>query len=154
MAQTTGSMSGVNMKIMVSNNNSDYTDVSGTANRVAVSGFARQSGENYTFDGDHAVVGAGKREPVEIEVTAIYTELAGEAFVLTWAEFDADDGDDYWLRWSPGGGDTGDYGYTSTTGVITACSPPSGESAPGDPLTISFTIKCASVDQSTLAAAW
>ena len=154
MAQTTAAMSGVNVKVMVSNNNSDWTDISGTASSVTPSGFARQSGESYTFDGDHAVIGAGKREPIELEVNIVYTELAGEGFALVWAEFDADDGDSLWVRYSPGGGDTGDAAYTSTTGVILTCLPPATEAAPGDPLMTSFTVKCASVDKSTLASAW
>lgn len=154
MAQTTGAMSGVGLKVMVSNNNSDWTDISGSANSVTPSGFNRQSGETYTFDGDHAIIGNGKREPIELEVNIVYTELAGEAFALVWAEFDADDGDSLWVRYSPGGGVTGDSAYTSTTGVVLSCLPPSSEAAPGDPLMTSFTVKCASVDKSTLASAW
>ena len=154
MAQSTAGMSGVNVKVMVSNNNSDWTDISGSSGGISVSGFSRQSGEVYTIDGDHAIDGAGKREPVELEVSIVYTETAGEAFTLAWTEFDTDDGDDLWVRWSPGGGDTSDWGFTSTTGVITACLPPGGESAPGDPIVGSFTVKCASVDKSVLAAAW
>uniref|UniRef100_A0A6M3J694 Tail protein n=1 Tax=viral metagenome TaxID=1070528 RepID=A0A6M3J694_9ZZZZ len=154
MAQTTGAMSGVGLKIMVSNNNSDWTDISGQANSVTPSGFNRQSGETYTFDGDHAIIGKGKREPIELEVNTVYTETAGQAFVLAWAEFDADDGDSFWVRWSPAGGVTGNAAYTSTTGIITSLLPPSGEAAPGDPLMAAFTVKCASVDKSTLAGSW
>ena len=154
MAQTTGAMSGVNIKVMVSNNNSDWTDISGQASNVVPSGFSRQSGEAYTYDGDHAIVTAGKREPIEITVNIVYTETAGEAMTLVWTEFDADDGDDFWVRWSPGGGDTSDWAFTSDTGVIIACLPPGGEAAPGEPLMTSFTVKCGQVNQSALAAAW
>ena len=154
MAQTTGAMSGVSLKVQVSNNNSDWTDISGTANSVTPSGFSRQSGETYTFSGDHAIIGKGKREPIEFEVNCVYTELDNEAFVLAWAEFDADDGDALWVRYSPGGGVTGNAAYTSTTGIVLSCLPPSAEAAPGDPLSASITVKCASVDKSTLSAAW
>jgi len=154
MAQTTGAMSGVSLKLMVSNNNSTWTDISGSANSVNISGFSRQSGETYTFDGDHAIVGRGKREPIEIEVNCVYTEQAWDGWVLAWSEFDADDGDNFWVRWSPAGGVTGNAAYTSTTGVIISCLPPSAEAAPGDPLAASFTVKCASVDKSTLSGAW
>jgi hypothetical protein len=154
MAQTTGAMSGVGLKVQVSNNNSTWTDISGQASSVTPSGFARQSGEAYTYDGDHPVIGKGKREPIELEINCVYTELADEAFALAWAEFDADGGDDFWVRYSPGGGTTGDDAFTSTTGVIISCLPPPSEAAPGDPLMASMTVKCASVDKSTLASAW
>jgi len=154
MAQTTGAISGVSLKIMVSNNNALWTDISGSSNSVNVSGFNRQSGETYTFDGDHAIVGRGKREPVEVEVNCVYTEQAWDGFVIAWTAFDTDDGGDLWVRWAPKGGVTGNYAYTSTTGVVISCLPPNAEAAPGDPLAATFTVKCASIDKSILAAAW
>jgi hypothetical protein len=145
MAQSTGAMSGVDITVEVTTDSTNWTDISGQATRVAVSGFARQAGENYTFDGDHAVVHGGKREPIEVEVTNVYTELAGEAFAVTWAEFDADDGDPFRVRWTP---KTSGSVFTTTTGELIACSPPGGEAAPGDPLIFTFTVKCSSVDKS------
>ena len=143
MAQTTGAMSGVSVAVSYSNDGTNFTDISGSVNSVTPSGGGRQSGEAYSFDGDHAVVGSGKREPLEIEVNSIYTELAGEAFVVAWTEFDADDGDSFWLRWvNTSGGDT----YTSDTGILLSCLPPSAEAAPGDPLAASLTLKCAQID--------
>jgi len=144
MAQTTGAMSGVATVVYYSNDGSNFTDMSGTVNAVNVSGFSRQSGETYSFDGDHAIVGKGKREPLEVEVNFVYTELAAELFTLAWAEFDQDDGDSFWIRWVPqASGST----YTTDTGVLLACLPPSAEAAPGDPLAASLTLKCAQVNK-------
>jgi hypothetical protein len=154
MAQTTGGMSGVVGVVQVSNNNSDWSSISGSANTVTPSGFARQSAEAYTFDGDEAIIGKGKREPLELEVGIVYTELDGEAFDLVWDEFDAEGGDDLWVRYSPGGGDTGDWGWTTTTGTITACLPPTTEAAGGNVIVGAFTVRCASIDKSALAAQW
>jgi hypothetical protein len=137
-------MSGVSVAVLYSDDGTNFTDMSGTANAVNVSGFNRQSGEAYSFDGDHPVIGHGKREPLEVEVNMIYTELAAEMFFLTWAEFDADDGHDYWIRWVPKvGGST----YTTDTGILLACLPPNAEAAPGDPLVASLTLKCAQVNK-------
>jgi len=154
MAQTTGAMSGVDVIVEWTNDGTNWTAITGSVSAISLSGFARQSGEAYTGDGDHAIVGRGKREPLEITVDCVYTETATETFVLAWTQFDTDDGGNFWVRYSPGGGDTGDAAYTSTTGVIINCLPPSAEAAPGDPLMCSFTLKCASIDKSTLASAW
>ena len=144
MAQTTGAMSGVAVAVSYSNDGTNFTDISGTVNSISISGFGRQSGEAYSFDGDTAVLGKGKREPAEVEANFIYSETAGEAFVVAWTEFDADDGDSFWLQWVlASGGAT----YTTDTGVILACLPPSAEAAPGDPLVGSLTLKCAQINK-------
>uniref|UniRef100_A0A6M3J4A5 Tail protein n=1 Tax=viral metagenome TaxID=1070528 RepID=A0A6M3J4A5_9ZZZZ len=144
MAQTTGAMSGVNVAVYYSNDGTNFTDISGSVSSVTPSGFNRQSGEVYSFDGDHAIIGKGKREPLEVEVNTVYSELAGEAFVVAWTEFDADDGDSFWFRWvNTSGGST----YTTDTGVLLSLLPPSGEAAPGDPLVASATLKCAQVNK-------
>lgn len=142
MAQTTGGMSGVATTVSYSNDGTNFTAISGSVNSVTVSGGARQSGETYSFDGDHAIVTDGKREPIEVEANCVYTELTGEAFAVAWAEFDADDGDSFWLRWVYSS-DT----WTTDTGVLLACLPPSSEAAPGDPLMASVTLKCAQVNK-------
>ena len=143
MAQSTGSMSGVDIAVSVSTGGTVFTDISGSTTGISVSGFSRQSGETYTFDGDHAIVKGGKREPVEIEVSIVYTETATEAFTMAWTEFDTDDGDPFWVRWVPV---TGGSTWTSDTGVLVACLPPSGEAAPGDPVVGAFTVKCGQVN--------
>jgi hypothetical protein len=144
MAQTTGAMSGVALDVYYSNDGSNFTAISGSVSAVTVSGGGRQSGEAYSYDGDHPVIGNGKREPIEVEANCIYTELPGEGFVVAWTEFDADDGDSFWMRWvNQSGGDT----WTTDTGVLLTCLPPSSEAAPGDPLMASCTVKCAQINK-------
>jgi len=138
-------MSGVDVIVEWTNDGSNWTAITGSVSAISLSGFARQSGEAYTGDGDHAIVGRGKREPIEITVDCVYTETAAEAFVYNWGEFDTDNGDWVKIRWNY---QTGGSTYTSTSGVIVNCLPPSAEAAPGDPLMASATIKCASIDKS------
>lgn len=151
MTQTTGGMSFVDCEIRFSTNNSDWTDISGSANGITVSGGERQSGEEYTYDGDVAVVTAGKRGPVTVDVNAIYTESATESFNLAWTQYTTADGGSAWLDWSPDGGDSADWRYSTNTGVVINALPPGGEAAPGAPATISFQIKCSEVSKSAVS---
>jgi len=69
MAQTTDYLSGVATKVEISTDGgSAWSDISGSSNVVTPSPQSRMSGEAYTFDGDTALVGFGKREPMDVEV--------------------------------------------------------------------------------------
>ena len=75
MPQTTGGLSAVNAQVEVSTNGSAWTDISGSSNKVEPSGGERQSGEAYTHDGDVAIITGGKREPIELTLSFVYTEM-------------------------------------------------------------------------------
>ena len=92
MAQTVVGMSGVNALLQVSADGSTWTDISGSANQVSATEQTRMSGEAYTFEGDYAVVTAGKREPVELAVRVLYTEEAAESFETVRADGEATGG--------------------------------------------------------------
>lgn len=151
MAQTTAEMSGVNAQIEVSSDGAAWTDVSGSANKVDPGDQSRMTAEDYTFDGDQALITRGKLEPMEISVQAIYTETAGEAFEFLRALHETTGGSDCYVRWSPGGGNSGDYLFTSLKGQLATFQYPAAEAGEAAPILVEFTVIVPSVTQSAIA---
>jgi hypothetical protein len=152
MAQTTGAISFKAVKVEIcATGTSTWTDISGTSNKVSVSGPDRASGEAYTAAGDNPILTAGKLGPVEVTVDSVYSEVTGEAFKVLWDLHVAVGGSDIWARWTPKGTTTGDYRFTSGKGIITKCPPPQGDVGDGKPVMFGFTIKAASLTQATAA---
>lgn len=150
MAQTTGAVSCTDAKVEFSTNGSSWTDVSGSANSVDPGTQTRQNGETYTFQGDTAILTAGKREPLDVTVRAVYTETAGEAYATLRAAFEATGSVGY-IRYSPRGGATGQDVYTSPAGIITDCSYPMADATDADPKLMEFTVRVAYLTKSVAA---
>jgi len=141
MTQITGSLSFANVKLEVSNDgfSADTKDISGALAAVTVSGGDRQLAEEYTADGDTAIITAGKRDPVEVTCRIVYTEGATDAFEHVRTEFEP--GDAYYVRWSPKGGAGGDFRFTSDAGKIRSMGYPQGEVSGGAPMMFEFTVR-------------
>lgn len=152
MTQTTGQISFVNAKIEISTNGSSWTDISGHTSSIDVPAQARASGEAYTFDGDTALITGGKREPVEITVRIIYTEADTDAFEVVEAEFETDDGDPLYLRWTPKGSGANTSQYATGACEIVSFQYPGGDASSADPIMTEFVLKAASITRSTLTA--
>lgn len=146
MAQTTDAMSAVDATIEVSLNGSTWTDISGSANSITPGSQTRMTGTAYTFDGDLAIVTSGKREPMEVEVSILYTEADGEGFATIRPEFE--DGDRIYFRYSPKGvGATAravftasNDGATAGSVVISSLDWPTADAASADPVAVTFTL--------------
>jgi len=123
-----------------------WVDISGISNSISFSGGERASGDRYTFRGDTALVGAGKRAPIEATVSIVcdqsgaYATLRGYFRAGTWI----------YLRMTPAGDNPGNETWTSELGPITACPPPNQDAASGDPPTVEFTHRSADWTPSTL----
>lgn len=150
MAQTTGAVPGVNCKVEFSVNGSAWTDISGSTSVVEAPDQSGMSGEAYTFTGETAVVTAGKTEPAEITVKIVYSETAGEAFEVVRAQFQVAGRAGY-LRWSPRGGTTGQFQYTTAAGVLTALTWPGTDAGDGKPIACGFKLKVPSITKSVVA---
>jgi hypothetical protein len=130
---------------------SSWTDVSGSSQSVTAEQ-TRISGETYTLDGDYAIIAGGKREPIEIAVAIVYTEIDGEAFEFVRSSFEqAGCGPDFCLRWSPRGGSAGDALYSTEEGVLVALNYPPMDATSGDPILAGFTLKVARIVTSVVA---
>jgi len=124
-----------------------WTDISGWGSSVARSGGDRQSGEAYTFDGDTAILGEGKRQPQDITVRTLYTEGVADPYQVVLPAFRAHTM--MQVRWSPLGGHTNQKRYTTDPiySIITSCPPPAGEAGSGDPIMFEFVVHTSDVTQ-------
>lgn len=151
MAQTTGGMSANAMYVGLSSDGSTWTDVSGYANSVQVSGGERQTGEAFTFDGNTPIVKYGKLGFLTVTITGVYTEEASKLYALAEAAYEA--GSALYARWSPGGGDAGDYGFTTSVGTVINPVYPMGGADTPDPILVEVVLNVGSITQSTIGSA-
>lgn len=151
MTQTTAAMSAKDLFVGFSANGSSWVDASGYATAVEVSDGDRNTGEIFTFDGDIPILTAGKRAALTITVTGVYTETAAHLFTVANTAYTA--GSAFYVRWSPGGGDSGDVGYTSSPGIVTNCIYPNGEAESADAILFEVQVKCASVTKAAIGTA-
>jgi hypothetical protein len=143
MAQTTAQVSAVDAKVEVSAAGSVWTDISGSTNKVDIGPQDRAVGSQFTFDGDGAVLTYGKRQPVDVTVTAIYTETAStEAFEFMRALHETTDGATCYLRWAPIGETVvgARSEFSTGKGYIKSFQYPPVDAASGDPIVFSFTM--------------
>jgi hypothetical protein len=147
MAQTTGAISQGIWKGEVSTDGTTWVDISGQAGKVTPSGGDQLTGSQHTADGSAAVVvGSNKTEPVQAEVSILYTETSGEAFRVVKVQFDSAAKIIY-FRYGPKGAGTGNKRYLAADDAgsafpcpIVNCMPPELDAGTGDPAMASFTI--------------
>lgn len=149
MPQTTGALSGVDCPIEVSTNGTTWTNISGSTNSIEPSTQTRMTGVTYTLDGDGAIITAGKKEPVELDVRILFTPSATEAFQIVRAAFEARQ--DLYVRWSPQGGAVGQLRYQSK-GVIAEFLYPRAMAEEAVAIPGGFKLMAPAVVESTIAA--
>ena len=143
-----GEMSFAKSKVEVSTNGTTWTDISGAATAVSVSGGDRQTGEAYPFNLDTAVITVGKREPIEVTVKALYTEGSPGVYETVRAAYEG--GTALYVRWSPKGGTTGNFQFVTDSGIVTSAVYPTGEAGSGDPVMFEFAVKVAKITKSVV----
>jgi hypothetical protein len=149
MTQTTGGFTFRSVKIEYSLNGTAWTDMSGFANKIEVGGGEREIGEFFTADGDTPFLGAGKRGHIELGCMIAHTEGAGDPSEVIRAAQEA--ASQFWMRWSPKGGTSGQFMYTTGPGFIKEPIYPKGEVQSGDPIGIEFTLHAPSITKSVIA---
>jgi hypothetical protein len=130
---------------------STYTEASGGSNSIQVSGGERTTGAAYTFDGDTPIIKGGKRAPITVTWRGIYSPDADEIFSVAQTAYEA--GSAFYLRWSPGGGDAGDLGYTTSQGTVINPPYPGGTADTPDPILVEVVLHVGSITQSTIGTA-
>jgi hypothetical protein len=137
-----------NMQLEMGVGGITFTDISGDAASIQVSGGERASGEAYDFEKDTAGVTQGKRAPLEITVRVHYKEGATNAAVLVRGYYEA--GTRVNFRYAPL--DSGGVGHswfsTDPDAIVTQFGYPGGEAASGDPIDIEFVLKTESLTES------
>ena len=151
MAQTTGAMSPQNMYLGFSTDGSTWTEVTGSGNSVSKSGGERESGSARTFGYTAPIVKYGGKAPLRYTIRGVYSEKAAEAYLLAQAAYDNDT--DFYFRYSPGGGDSGDLGFTASAGKVMNPPYPDGSADTPDPILIEFDVEFASLTQAAIGTA-
>lgn len=149
MAQTTDAMVFTDVKLELSTDGVSYTDYSGETNSVALANGDRMTGAAYTFDGDEAILGVGKKQPINVTVRAIYTNLDASAARILRTSYE--NKSDLYVRWSTPDGGAGDRQYT-THGKVTTAPYPSGEAGSADPVTVEGTVYAAGITVTSIAS--
>lgn len=102
MTQTTGQISAKDVSISLGTQ-----DISGSSNKITLKP-KRGSGRTFTFDGDWALLTAGKLE-WSGAMELLYTEIASEALDKIWSALE--NGSTVSLSVSPKGGTAGDWSF-------------------------------------------
>lgn len=137
MPQTTGAITGSAAAVSIKVAAGAYVDHSGQAQSVDAVTASRVNDSTYTFDGANAIILLGKEEPVEVTVNFLYTELALEAWEITYAAFIA--GSLVQIKWEPKG-TTGKQCETLAGGYITSIDFPAVDASSAGPVTASITV--------------
>jgi hypothetical protein len=146
MPQTTGAITGAAAAVGIKIAAGAYVDHSGTAQSVDAATASRVNDSTYTFDGANAIIMLGKEEPVEVTVNFLYTEVALEAWELTYAAFKA--GDLVQIKWEPKG-TAGKQCETMAGGYITSMDFPAVEASSAGPVVASITVMAPGVTYTT-----
>jgi len=151
MAQTTNSEWGGAAKVEISTNGSSWTDISGHANQVNPSPSERRQGEAYTFDGEYPIVKVGKQQSKSVDVKIIYTEETADAFEVARAQHEAAGGGTMYVRWSPAGGQGGEFLFTTDAGFVKTFNYAPVDAEEDGPMQVTFTVQCAQITKSVVA---
>ena len=142
MAQVASSeaLSMVAAKLQGSTNGTTWVDLSGYASSIEEGEMTRKAGTVFTYSGDKCIIKSGKLSPIDLNVTVVYSEDSAGAMAILLGQFQAAGGGPYYLQWSPKGGATGTWQYTTDAGVITKLPLPGGKAEDGAPVVIKFTL--------------
>lgn len=149
MAQTTTAYTMRNCVLESSTNGTTWTAISGFANEVSWDGGERDTDGVKTFEGDTPVQTTGKRNLITVTAKVVYTEGVSDPAVTAQTAYEA--GTDYYLRWSPRGGTSGQRMYTSAAGRIKNPVLPQGDVNAATPLLVEIVLETPNVTPSTVA---
>jgi hypothetical protein len=148
MAQTTTSLSWENNKLEFSADGTTWTDVSGSTNSVEAEGGEVEVSKLYTHGTFAPIVGYGRPDLFKVGVNVVYTETAGEAYLLMKAAYENRTA--AYFRWSPKGADAGELRYTTGIGRITAFKYPSGKAEDAAPVQMTIQLTTPSIASATV----
>ncbi|HUW13178.1 MAG TPA: hypothetical protein VM537_25870 [Anaerolineae bacterium] len=151
MPQTTAAVIEQCAKVEMSADGITYVDISGNVQSWSNMTQTRSTGEAYTFSGDTAIVGAGKRQPLDATFNIVYTETDADVYQVIRNQFENTCGGLYYIRISPKGGDAGEERIV-LYGVISSFTYPEMDASTGQPVMAGFVIHAGSVTSSVIAS--
>lgn len=116
----------------------------------------RDAGEAYVYGEDTAVIGIGRRGPVDVTIRGVWTDVGTTAdpFYVTMTEFITACGDMVAVRWSPGGCATTHRSFrTSTTkSEVISLTYPGGDAGSADVIMWEAVIRSPDITEAAWAA--
>ncbi len=120
MAQTTGALTAVDAKLEFSPTGAaPWTDMSGETNKVTPGGGDRAVTETHTLGTESPIISVGARARVTLTITVLYTEAEAEAWQTFYNTYYRVKTPVY-FRYSPKGGQSGEYQFSGGPGYITS----------------------------------
>jgi hypothetical protein len=158
MALPAGTLSSCTLCVELSTDGTTWTDFSDYMTVVEPPDMSRMSGEAYVLGEDIAVLGGGKREPVEVQLRSVYVDSTATTnpFSYVWAEFTADCGDAVHVRWAPAGCATTNQVFSTATATgmpaeMITLTLPGGDASDGSPILWGAVIKAPTIYRATYA---
>lgn len=148
-------ISGACGKLEVSYNGADWFNISGESQSVQNTMQSRQVANAFRLSSRLAIVGAGRREPMDLAFTIVYTETDAEAYEIVKTRYEQDETicQPYlYARWSPRGGNVGDARLTTDTGTITNFIYPALDASAGGVIMGGFTLRVGFVTTEIIAS--
>lgn len=138
-----------NNKVEISTNGTTWTNVTTSANSISVDGGERMTEDLFVFGADVAEIMSGPREPLEVTLRVVYSEGANEAWETIRAQYES--GGLLYVRWSPRGGTTGQFQFTTDAGAITSFGYPVGEAEGAEPVLCEVVVRTPKITKSVVA---
>jgi hypothetical protein len=137
-----GGVSSCNMCVQMMTSTT-WTDVSDHMTVVSPPTQTRMTGEAYVFGEDVAVIGVGKRQPVDVTVRGVWTGTSTEPFYNVYTEFTSPCGDLVAIRWGPDGCTTAkQVFYTNTTkSEVVSLTFPGGDAGSAEIIMYEFVLR-------------
>jgi hypothetical protein len=126
-----------------------FVPIDSWATEVSVSGEDVPTTEVYPFAGS-AIVFAGNKSPVELQVTSVYTEGSTDPFQNIRDRFEAADGPIMDVRFVPAGSASGNFRFTTSGGKLTACPPPQGAGDASSAQVFTFVVRADSLGRDAI----
>jgi hypothetical protein len=136
MAQTTGAINAANGITEVSSNNSTWKDISGSLISMIPAEQTRNTGSRTTIDGDQPIILVGKKQPHDVAMLMVYTDITDEAFDVMETIWNTEPPTIY-IRYFPEGKESGNKMYSSGKGSLKSFQHPALDSASNDPIACS-----------------
>ena len=135
-----------NATVGISADGSNWTDISGFANKVEVSAGDRPAEEVFVFANDYPALTPGKRKALEVKITALYTEGVADLFETTRTAYE--NATNMYVRWAAKGTAGGNFLFTCDPGIVTIPVYPTGEAHPGTAVTVVLSTKVPRITKS------
>jgi len=126
-----------------------FVAIDSWATEVTISGEDIPTTETYPFSGS-AIVYVGTKSPVELTITAVYTEGSTDPFQNIRDRFEAANGPVMDVRFCPAGSASGNFRFTTSGGKLIACPPAVGAGSANSATVFTFTVRANSLGRDAI----